>query len=267
MEFHLTKKQSARKGQWLLPQPTGETIYYEEPLQHELLPQLMSALQNIEWPYQFHGYYYRLRTNSELIEEFVPASEHYKTSWMAMSQKYHGAILALQSVEAIAGDLSETYLTRRTTVGDLNQPKLRFSTELYRIRTDFSTLLFLIRSILDQFSSLVQFLSGPKAKQFSSFADVMTRCRGNSPPVEVPAELQHHLNVCCEWFWRMRDVRDYIAHHGFVRIHLVQSPAAELKIYIHDRLDLLELAREFMQGFQLLLAEIDAHYSKRIRDA
>lgn len=267
MEFHLTRKQTERAGQWLIPPPVGETICYEEPLHHELLPQLMKTLQSTEWPHRFHGHFYRLRTNSQLIEEFVPASEHYKISLMAMSQKYHGAQLALNSVESIIRDLSESYLSKRTTVGERNQPKLVFSTELYRLRADYSSLLFLIRSMLDQFASLIQFLSGPTAKQFGSFADVMKKAKAGNPLAELPPKLRDYLNTNCEWFWKMRDVRDYIAHHGFVRLHLVEFQSAAIKFYIHDRLDLLEMAQEFMREFQSLLDIIDIYYSERILNA
>ncbi|TAL85053.1 MAG: hypothetical protein EPN74_09635 [Rhodanobacter sp.] len=267
MEFHLTKKQAEPQGQWLLPVPSGESICYEEPLQSHIFPLLMSALGGGTWPYQFHGHYYRLRTNSKLIEEFVPASEHYKISWMAMSQKYHGAFLAIKSLETNVAELTATYLARRTFVGDQNQPKLVFTSELYRLRTDFATLLFLIRSTLDQFAAMVQFLSGPKARQFSSFADVMTKCASDKPPEEIPDSLQRHLTQRCSWFWRMRDVRDYIAHHGFVNLNLLQSPSAELKFFIHHRLDMLELARELMHGFQSLLAIADEAFAARVRDA
>jgi hypothetical protein len=267
LEFHLTRKQSERAGQWLLPEPEGKTVCYEEPLAVHILPSMMRALQETEWPYQFHGFHYRLRTNSKLIEESVPASEHYKISWMAMSQKYHGTLLAMESLESNVRELCRTYLAKRSHIGDQNQPKLVFTHELYRLRTDFATLLFLIRSNLDQFASLIQFLSGPKARQFSSFADVMTKTAGSSPPPEIPNVLHEHLNHRCHWFWRMRDVRDYIAHHGFVSLHLVESPDQRLRFLIHHRLDLMDLAREFMQGYQLLLALIDHAFAARIRDA
>lgn len=267
MEFHLTKKQVVRKGQWLSPPPDGETICYEEPLHHDLMPKLMRALQETEWPFQFHGYYYRLSTNHGLIQEEVPASEHYKIAWRAMSQKYHGAALALQSLESLAAQLARDYPDRRQKIGERDQPKLTFSLELYKLRSDFASLLFLIRSLLDEFASLVQFLSGPKARQFRSFADVLTKCKGETPPPEVPNELQEYLRNNAEWFWRMRDVRDYLAHQGFVHFHLVESPSGELHFYIHNRLDMLKLAREFMGGLNALLLEIDHVYSKRVRDA
>lgn len=230
----------------------------------------MNALENTKWPFQFHGYFYRLCTNGKFIEEVVPATEYYKICYRAMSQKCHGVLLALQYVEETTGNLSRSYLARRTTTGAQSQPKLIFTTELYKVRTDFSTLLFLIRSTLDQFASLIQFLSGPKSKPFSSFADVMKECRKCStanPPPEFPVELFNYLKSCCDWFWRMRDIRDYIAHHGFVSLHLVQSPSNELKFYVHERYDILELAREYTREFQLLLEMIDVRYSKRIQEA
>ena len=200
MDFQLTKNPTEPQGQRLLPQPKGETICYEEPIEVDLLPKLMRALEETEWPYKFHGLFYRLRTKSGYIEEHVPASEYYKISWRAMSQKYHGARLALQSLEANATEVSQTYRTRRTATGGQDQPKLVFSLELYKLRSDFATLLFLIRSTLDQFASLIQFLSGPKSLQVGSFADVLKKCASESPPSQVPVTLQEYLRTQCTWF-------------------------------------------------------------------
>lgn len=233
MQFHLTKKQNVRKGQWLLPPVEGRTICYEEPLYHQLLPRLMQALQETKWSYQFHGYYYRLTTNKGLIEDEVPASEYYKLAWRSMSQKYHGAALALQSIESIAADLALSYPARRQIVNRTNQPKISFSLELYTLRTSFASLLFLIRSLLDEFASLAQFLTAPNARQFGSFADIVTKCERHEAGVltEIPKELRSHLAESAEWFWRMRDIRDYIAHHGFVHFNLVESPSGTLCFY------------------------------------
>lgn len=264
MRFNLTKKQVERKGQWLLPPPDGETICYEEPLHHDLFPRLMRALEVTGWPFQFHGYYYQLSTNRGLIHEEIPASEYYKFAWRSMSQKYHGAVLAFQALELLAEQLAREYPMRRDTRGEMRQPNLTFSLELYNLRSSFASLLFLIRSLLDEFASLVQFLSGPKARQFSSFADIATKCEGGIALAEVPAKLQRHLREDSEWFWRMRDVRDYLAHHGFVHFHLVESPTHELRFYVHHRLDMIELAREFIDGFNMLLDQIDGAYAERI---
>lgn len=267
MEFNLTKKQVKRTGQWLMPPPEGKTICYEEPLHHQLLPKLMRALQETKWPQQFHGYYYQLKTNHGLVREEVPASEYYKIAHRAMQQKFHAATLTLESIEDLTSSLAETYPERREEIGSTNQPKLCFTHELYALRRDFASLLFLQRSLLDEFSSLMQFLSGPKSRQFSSFADLMTKCRGDNPPTEIPAELQIHMRDHSDWFWRMRDIRDYIAHHGFVHFHLVESPEGGLRFFIHHRLDMLELAREFMSGLNSMLAEIDTAFAKRVTSA
>lgn len=267
MEFHLTKKQAKQAGEWLAPAPEGTVICYEEPLHFRLLPKLMQALQSTKWPYQFHGYYYRLRTNHGLVQEEVPASEYYKIAYRSMQQKYHAAALALESIEVLTKSLTQAYPDLRGTVARTNQPKLRFSHELYTLRSAFASLLFLQRSLLDEFSSLVQFLTGPRAQQFGSFADVMTKCKGENPPDAIPLVLQVHLRDNSEWFWRMRDIRDYIAHHGFVNFNLVESQEGELRFFIHHRFDMLELAREFMSGLDAMLAEIDDAFAKRIAGA
>src|SRR3546814_8184189 len=53
----------------------------------------------------------------------------------------------------------------------------------------------------------------------------------DNPLGEIPTELQLHMKDRTAWFWRMRDIRDYIAHHGFVHFHLVESPAGTLQFF------------------------------------
>ncbi|HVK95005.1 MAG TPA: hypothetical protein VM571_09790 [Noviherbaspirillum sp.] len=267
MEFHLTKKEAALEGQWLLPPPQGRTIRYEEPLHHGFLPKIARALETTRWPSQFWGYHYRLKTNRGLIHESTPASEYYKIAWRSMSQKYHGAAIALKSVEQNVYTIRSEYLSRRIAFGEQQQPSLSFSLELYQLRSDFATLLFLIRSILDQFASIVQFLSGPRAKQYSSFADLVSKCENGTSMAEVPSVVQVHLKNESSWFWRMRDIRDYLAHHGFVHLHLIETDEMDVRFFIHRRIDMVELAREFAAGFDGMLSILDSGYAARILES
>ena len=50
-----------------------------------------------------------------------------------MSEKYHSALLTIQSLETNAKELSQTYGTRRAFTGMNNQPKLTFTDELQQI--------------------------------------------------------------------------------------------------------------------------------------
>ncbi|MGH2507939.1 MAG: hypothetical protein ACRDHZ_11130, partial [Ktedonobacteraceae bacterium] len=164
MEFYLTKKKpNPQKDRPLLTE-LGKSVCYEEPLHYTLFPNLMNVLQNTEWPYQFHGYYYWIRTKSDIFEEIIPASEYYKISYRAMSQKYHGALANYEEINRIIESLSDSYLRRRGQVGNSSQPKLVFTKELYTLRAEFSSLLFLIRAMLDQLAVLIQFLSGPRSR-------------------------------------------------------------------------------------------------------
>src|SRR3546814_2912727 len=81
---------------------------------------------------------------------------------------------------------------------------------------------------------------------------------------EIPTELQLHMKDRSAWFWRMRDIRDYIAHHGFVHFHLVESPAGTLQFFIQHRLNMRDLAREFMVGLDEMLFVIDQSFTKRL---
>ncbi len=267
MEFHLTKKEVALEGQWHLPAPQGRTIRYEEPLNHNFLPKLARALEATRWPSQFLGYFYRLKTNRGVIHESTPAPEFYKIAWRSMTQKYHGVTIAFQSVEQNILAIEREYLSRRTAFGEQQQPSLIFSLELYRLRSDFATLLFLIRSILDQFASLVQFFSGPKARQYSSFADIVSKCENDTPLNEVPTPVRAYFKHGSSWFWRMRDIRDYLAHHGFVHLHLVETDDLMIRFFIHRRIDMLDLAREFVSGFDEMLSAIDEGYTTHILES
>ena len=266
MEFYLTKNPRQRSADVAIVLPEGQTVCYEEPIHSELLPKLLRAIDGSDWPVQFHGHYYCVRARRGLIHDEVPASEYYKFAWRSMSQKYHGAALALRSLEALAAEITRRYPVERSMIGPTSQPKFVFSTELYSLRMTFATEIFLIRALLDELASLVQFLSGPKSRQYRSFADIAQKCGSQSPPAEVPPDLQRFICDDIPWFWRMRDVRDYFAHQGFVQIRVVEHPPLVLRFFFHHHLDVLELAREFMLGLGTLLDNVDTAFALRIRN-
>ncbi len=122
-----------------------------------------------------------------------------------MSQKYHGMICACKSIQSIASELSRRFKSGIGVTHFENNSRIKFEMELYQMRADLSSYMFLSRSLLDQFSILIQFLTGPKSKLYSSFTDVMKKAKKNPPPDELDSELCNYLKNECSWK-KKRDV-------------------------------------------------------------
>lgn len=266
MEFNLTKNPKAPRGQYLLDVPSGVTIAYEEPLKNDLFPALKRALSQTNWPMQFNGLYYRLRSNGGFLEECVPAPEYYKLSMRAMSQKYHSFLCNGRNLETLIRHIQEVYQNNLDRFGRSGQPKIRFNMELYELRTELSSFLFHIKALLDQFAALVQFLSGPRANKFASFNDLVKKARKANPPPEIDKKLAVYLAREIGWFSRMRDLRDFIAHHGFIRLQLIETSGGRLELFFHHRIELISLIDECTLGLDDTLNFLDTHFAHKIRN-
>ena len=160
--------------------------------------------------------------------------------------------------------ISANFAKHHDVAANGTQSRIKFNHELYDLRARISSCLFLIRSLLDQFSALIQFLSGPHSNQYSSFSDVATKATKRPAPPELDDELCDYLANHLEWYWKLKDFRDYIAHHGFVPLRLIETEPGKIEVYLHHRVGLIELIEEFRFGLDNLLNFLDIHFSKRI---
>ncbi|MEQ1595545.1 MAG: hypothetical protein ABL985_10650 [Casimicrobium sp.] len=263
MEFHLRSNPSDQKWRSELPPLPGLPVCYVESLTVSVLKKLMQTIHSTGWASQFRDKYYALRSKSGVIREEYPATEYYKISERSLSQKFHAIELTFNSLRGRIENATAKYRREMTMFVDSRQPCIEFQSDLYLVRAEFASLLFLMRAALDEFAMLLQFLGGPNTDQVSSFSAVMKRAgKQNSHPA-IDAAVAEYFEKHCDWFWQMRDVRDYFSHNGFVSLDLVELDG-ELKIYFNHRLDLVDTAISFKSGLYSLFAFLDSHYAEKI---
>lgn len=265
MEFHLSYNDAKAKGQYQLKVPEGQTIAYEEPLYNWLFRETSKAMESTKWPRQFLGRYYRSKSNNGFLEEVVPAPEYYKISIRGMTQKFHGMLCNIESIKNTCIEISKKFEQGNGVSYFNDQPRLKFDMELYKLRSEISSYLFLIRSLLDQFAIILQSFSGPKSKMYSSFTDLMKKIRNESNVIDLDIEFCDYLKNNLEWYWKLKDFRDFIAHHGFITLGLKKQEDGTIKIFLQNRIDLLELIDEFQKEIEVSLQFFDKHFSQYIK--
>src|SRR3546814_14017833 len=63
----------------------------------------------------------------------------------------------------------------------------------------------------------------------------------DTPLGEIPTELQLHMKARSALFCRMRDLREYIAHQGFVHFHSVELHDGPLPHFIQHPLNIHDI--------------------------
>jgi hypothetical protein len=266
MEFNLSHNDAKAKGQYQLNVPEGQSIAYEEPLYNWLFRETSKAMESTKWPRQFIGRYYRSKSNNGFLEEVVPAPEYYKISIRGMTQKFHGMLCNIKSIKNTCKEISENFEQGKGVSYFNDQPRLKFDMELYNLRSDISSYLFLVRSLLDQFAIILQSFTGPKSQMFSSFSDLMKKIKTESKVIEFDQAFCDYLKNNLDWYWKLKDFRDFIAHHGFITLGLKKQEDGTVKIFLQNRINLIELIDEFQNEIEITLQFFDKHFSQYINE-
>ena len=101
---------------------------------------------------------------------------------------------------------------------------------------------------------------GPSVGQFSSFGDLLKAIK--SDKIHLPDnELIHYLCNNIEWFYLMKDVRDYLAHYGAFKFSL-REDGSVLRIYVFRGKEVALLISYLHQGLYSLLEFFNEHWAK-----
>lgn len=200
------------------------------------------------------GIYYRFKSETGFIEELYPAGAFISHMLMDISNRWHSASLCHERIARSYRKIREGYEKNRSTYGS-GYPKLYFNDELHELRADYASLLYLIRASLDQIASCVYELLGVKRDPVRSFAKLIKDAEKGKSDLPLPIEAK--LVRVRDWFFKMRDIRDYISHLGFVRVTIWETSEKDIDICIHDRIDLPGSADYFYKEFTDLLRSLD----------
>ncbi len=164
-------------------------------------------------------------------------------------------------------EIKKRFHETRETLTITGQPTFSISDQVYILKSEIASALFTIRSILDSVSTLLQFLYGSKSNQYSSFSDFIKKASGQKTddsrgrPDNI---MEQYIKSNMEWFFVMRDIRDYVTHHGSIDISFYEDQSGSLLICVQNRFDLDALINSITSGLEDFLKFFDDHFASRI---
>lgn len=134
------------------------------------------------------------------------------------------------------------------------------------LKTELGAFLFATRSILDHLVTLMHYLYGHEGVRYNSFTKFikgMVREPISTRPVD-DLPMTDYLQKNMDWFWLLRDIRDFVTHCGSLEINFFESTNKRLSIYFAYYFELEPFVNDTMNGITVYLEYCDRHFSGRI---
>jgi hypothetical protein len=277
MHFEILKKPELIKAAgevigeaWRKNQPPGTHVCVSMPALERPFPKIRAVALEFEHGYrqQFHGTMYRLKTNDGYVEELVPAAAFVVRGFGNLAlQRFAMEVSSNRVVRSLA-DIAVLYGARRETMPTTGQPHVLIEAQLYEAASDLGHFLYDARSLLDALARMLPFFYGPKQSQLGSFADYVTKVIGKDGTGGscVDEGMRQYLTERGEWFKLLRDLRDYGTHTAPLPLWPYEQADGTLRLYVHNRYNLLGLLETVSDGVDQFLEFCDEHFERSIKE-
>lgn len=247
----------------------GSLVSWSMPALPEPLPKLKEIIFDSEHREKYYNIYYFIETKGKFISHIIPAAEYYKFVFKALAEKIYSLRTSIEKIQSIINSILRLHQKTRTTLPATGQPSFKVIGEVYALKSELATFLFFCRSIMDTLSTLMHFLYGPKSKQFSSFSDFAKYIsrKGSEKETLYDPNLGSYFVSNLEWFWRLRDIRDYVAHTSSVEISFYEDRESKIKIYIENKFEITNFINNSIKGLNEFIQFCDIHFSSYLSKA
>ena len=239
----------------------GKVVSYSHPILPDPFPKLL-AIGNSERRKDFFHQYYFIHTRKKYIENLMPVSEYYKVVSMNVSQKLFDLDTAIASANQFAGEIKEIFQKNHIIRENTGQPFVPLQRQTQQLKQALAAYLFTSRSLFDCIATLLQFLYGADSKYFDSFSDFLKDLKaGRVKDHDFSKFVEENM----AWFFRLRNLRDYVTHFGSLDISLYELPSGELNLRVQDEYEMVELLNSSSSGIRKFMDFFDTHFSGPIR--
>lgn len=247
------------------PSISGNTICYHQPLYKQALVKLQSEINGSSALAKLKNRYYKIESNNNYIKEVYPAVEYYKIAFRMIQDNLHTIMMAQDEITKAIKDIEIHFIKEKEYLPE-GQSKISFDKEIYKLRSDLVTFVFSVRAVLDILATLFQTIYGPESGQYVSFNSFQKQLKKDNGAIN-DKELLKYIEDNFEWFYLLKDVRDYLAHFGALHFSLKEhtiKPIITLEIF-HD-MEVLRFVSEVNKGFNNFLVFIDVHCTKLVKE-
>ena len=243
----------------------GALVRYELPALPSAFPRLGRILDGSTHRAQFFGIHYHIKSRDGRIERLLPAAEYYEFVFRAVADKRHALELGLGRLHELERWIQRYYYELRDPMLRTDQPSSRVMDKIYALKSELGSILFLARGSLDTIASLLHFLYGPSSAHFRSFgAFVKYLKQAHAAGADADPALREYIEWHLEWFWVLREYREYVTHYGSIDISFYEPRQGILRTYLQDATQVHDVVAPVLAGLDSFCQFVDGHFAARI---
>jgi hypothetical protein len=214
----------------------GQLVRFEMPALPGPFPQLLNLLERGTYPRSFVGVEYYLSGKKGFIDRIIPAPEYYKFAFRWIAEKVYSLNRSVAKIEELLAEVRDIYTTTRITLPKTGQSSFSMQQQVYAIKSELGNFFFSSRAVMDTVATLMNFLYGPPSQTFNSFASFIKAATKDipSPQTITDDEMTSYLKAKMDWFFRLRDIRDYLTHYKSIDISFYEQPRGGTRVYLDD---------------------------------
>ena len=243
----------------------GALVRYELPALPSAFPQLSRILLGSTHRARFFGVHYHIKSRDGRVERLLPAAEYYEFVFRAVADKRHALELGLGRLHELERWIQRYYYELRDPMLRTDQPSSRVMDKIYALKSELGSILFLARGSLDTIASLLHFLYGPRSAHFRSFgAFVKYLKQAHAAGADADPALREYIEGHLEWFWVLREYRDYVTHYGSIDISFYEPRQGMLRTYLQDATQVHDVVAPVLAGLDSFCQFVDGHFAARV---
>ena len=240
----------------------GTIVRYVMPVIPTIGPKIRASAIGSAHRQRYFDIYYYVQTKDRHIRHLIPAPEYYKFALDAIGDERYSLELSTTRIAGVMAGIQQQWTATRETLPRTSQPSFWVADHVYRLKAEIASMLFFARSLLDMFSTLSHFLYDPNSRLFNSFADFVKHIAKHDAVSPSDPAMAKYVNTQLDWFWALRDFRDFVTHHSSMRVDFYERDGA-LDTYLQHVVRPGDLVRDTIAGIDALLAFADDHYAPR----
>ncbi|OAQ20038.1 hypothetical protein [Thermosulfurimonas dismutans] len=244
----------------------GKLVSYTIPALKDPFPQLRKAILKTRYWERFHHIGYYIETKNGYIRQYFLAGQYYVFNFKYIADKLYSLTLNIERIQKIIKDIQVYYQKTRKILPRTGQPSFNIGDQVYALKSEIAGLLFNVRSIMDSIATMLHFLYGPSSRQFCSFSDYIKYiCKDKHRSGEISDDtMKQYIKNHMEWFFIVRDIRDYVTHVGSIDISFYERGDHYLVTIIQDRFEVEKLLNSIILGLRDFLNFFDNYFANRI---
>ena len=249
----------------------GDTICYVQPTYENPLAELEKYIWDLHNSNKaktlsdFSDRFYYLETNKGYIKEIYTASQYYIDAFKRIRDNLHTISISKENIKISIGEINDLYKTAKATKKTA-QTCIHCDKEIYKLRSDIFTYTIATRAIFDILTTLSQTIYWSKSRPasrvyFSKFYDAVMKGSGD---IDDPI-LKEYFEKNFEWYFLLKDVRDYIVHVGALHFKLTSHDNSRVTVEMFKKINVMLFIKETSDGFNEFLNFINKVSSPKSR--